>query len=197
MRFKLFILWGIIMSSSATVLFAQGVFPERVRATSWCYDSNVTTETATAKAKSLWENGYNLLLTEGHRYLFPVTQKEIDADEDFLFKRYPTEESERATSVVVSAMHEYGIKVLHHVTAAYCSKLEMQKHPDWCQESVMDPGKPVYFTDYGGVYLWCLNNPGFRDAYFKRACELQKKMDFDAWMIDEVEWLPNWQTLPR
>lgn len=167
-------------------------FRGRVRAATWSYESTVTLEAAREKAREFREGGINTMLTNGHRYLFPISNDPKEYNDPFHFELWPTEESNAATSNVVAAMRENGIRVIHHTTAAYCPKLEMEKHPDWCQESIMEPGKPIFFGEYGGVYMWCLNNPEFRNEYYKIVLELQQKFNFDGWMIDEVEWLPDW-----
>ncbi len=40
--------------------------------------------------------------------------------------------------------------------------------------------------------LFCLNNPDFRREYFGQMASFRKQTGVDGFMIDEVEWLPNW-----
>ena len=177
---------------SSTADAGKNDFLNSVRLYSWSYPTDVTTEEAKAMAKQYRESGINFLLTNGHRYILPIPDDPAAYNDPFHFELAPTEKNNKATSTVVQAMREQGLKVGHHVTAAYCPKLEMEKHPDWCQKSIFEPEKPLFFEEYGGVYLYCLNNPDFRKEYYKRVYDLQKEMGFDAWMIDEVEWLPDW-----
>ena len=183
---------AVLVATTFAAVAATPEFAQRARTTSWQYPADLTLEQARAKAKLCDEQGLNALLTEDHRYILPIDDDPKALNDPFHFKLQPTTKSHEATSNVVAAMRERNIDVIHHVTAAYCPKLEMEKHPDWCQQDIMDPEKPVFFKAYGGVYMYCLNNPNFRKAYFAAALDLQKKMKFSAWMIDEVEWLPHW-----
>ena len=110
----------------------------------------------------------------------------------FHFKPQPREASIQATKLITKIAHQYGMKVLHHVTCAYCTEDFMQEHPDWTQRDLRSSDEPLFFDMYGGVWLLCLNNPDFRKEFFRRVVEISQETGVDGWMIDEVEWLPTW-----
>ena len=161
------------------------------RATSWGYPADITPQAAAAKAEALAKTGVNLLLTENNRYILynppagtPLPQ----------FHFTPTHRRDiiAATTVVTRAMHDAGLQVIHHVTSCYATADFAAQHPDWTQRDLRAPDKPLYFSDYGGVHLLCPTNPDFRRAFLDALAEVTLATDVDGWMIDEVEFLPDW-----
>ncbi|MCX7018859.1 MAG: hypothetical protein NTY46_07710 [Candidatus Sumerlaeota bacterium] len=89
-------------------------------------------------------------------------------------------------------MHAEGIRVIHHVTFCYASRDFMEQHRDWTQRDARNPSEPLFFGDYGGVWLFCLNNPDFRGKFISTAAAFTHETGVDGWMIDETEFLPDW-----
>jgi CheY-like chemotaxis protein len=162
-----------------------------IRATSWGYTPDVTPEAAVAKARALAAAGVNLLLTENNRYILYNPRPGTPVPH-FHFVATHRRDIIASTAVVTRAMHDAGLKVIHHVTSCYASADLAALHPDWTQRDLRDPDKPLYFGDYGGVHLFCPTNPDFRHAFLDALTEITLATDVDGWMIDEVEFLPDW-----
>ena len=161
-----------------------------VRAIQLPYPADLTPEKAEADISRLAERGINMILTEDHRYImFDMPE---GAPPQFLFKPQPRAKSIAATKLIAETCRRHGIKILHHASAAYCHEEFMREHRGWTQRDARRPDEPLFFEEYGGVWLFCLNHPEFREAFYQMVIEFTKETGVDGWMIDEVEWLPTW-----
>ena len=162
-----------------------------IRAVAWAYGLDITESEAADMARTLADAGVNLVLTEANRYLLydppPGTP-----EPHFHFVPTPRARTLRATTVVTRAMHAMGIRVLHHVTSCYASEDFAAAHQDWTQRDMRRPDAPLFFGDYGGVWLFCPNNPDFRDTFVRSLVDFAERSGVDGWMIDEIEYLPDW-----
>jgi len=138
------------------------------------YPASLTAADAERAALRFFRMGANLVLTEGHRHhiLHP--------------NRGAT-----ATRHLVKACHRFGIRVVHHATAVFTKKSFLDKHPTWAQRDAIT-GEIAFFKSYGGTYMICLNNPEFRQVYFDTMRRFREETGVDGFMVDEVEWLPDW-----
>lgn len=169
-------------------------FLYNIRAMHWGYPVDITDEEIEQTIKRFAEAGVNLLLAEDHRYIMydlPLDAKSQEIPH-FHFKPQNYEASIHATRRVVESCHRNGIKFLQHITCCYCSEDFKNDHADWTQRDIRRPDAPLYFGDYGGVWLLCLNHPEFRNAFYDRVIDYGKRTGVDGWMVDEVEWLPDW-----
>ncbi|MCX7018872.1 MAG: beta-galactosidase trimerization domain-containing protein [Candidatus Sumerlaeota bacterium] len=161
------------------------------RVVSWDYPADLTPEQADKQAAQFVRDGATLVLTENHRYIMYDRQPPTSQPK-FLWPVIEPEASIRATRIAADACHRNGLLLAHHVTAVYCTQDYMERHRDWTQRDARRPDKPLFFKEYGGVWLLCLNNPGFREAFFRTVTDITRRAGVDGWMIDEVEWLPDW-----
>jgi len=161
------------------------------RVTQLPYPAEITPQEAEREIEQLASNGINMILTEGHRYIM-YDLADPAHPPSFHFIPQKGETSIRATKLITDICHNRGIKVLHHVTCAFCTEDFMLAHRDWTQRDARFPEEPLFFEEYGGVWLLCLNNPEFREEFFGAVISFTKKTGVDGWMIDEVEWLPTW-----
>lgn len=161
-----------------------------VRAIQWSYPAELRREQAESEISRLAERGVSMILTEDHRYImFDLPE---GTQPHFLFMPQSRAKSIAATRLMAETCHRRGIKILHHATAAYCHEEFMRERCDWVQRDARRPDEPVFFEEYGGVWLFCLNHPEFREAFYRMVIEFTKETGVDGWMIDEVEWLPTW-----
>ena len=161
------------------------------RAISWSYPPDITPAQAARAARRFRRRGANTLLTEDNRYLLYAAPAAAPPPH-FHFRPTARSLTLPATRIVAEAMHAEGIRIIHHVTACYASRDFMDRHRDWTQRDARRPEEPLFFGDYGGVWLFCPNNPGFRGAFFDTLLAFAKDTGVDGWMIDEVEFLPDW-----
>lgn len=193
---KLKVWLGLIALTSSlyfTILAQNTNLLNEARIATWAYPTNVSYKEADEKIKGFSEIGINVLLTEDNRYII-YDLKNPDNEPKFHFKCTNKEASVKATKMVADICHKYNIKILHHVTCCYCTEDFMKAHKDWTQRDLRKPDAPAFFEEYGGVWLLCMNNPEFRKEFFARVVEITKKTGVDGWMIDEVEWLPDWHS---
>jgi|GEM_PF-567819 len=163
------------------------------RVIEWAYPADINRKQAEQVAARLKSCGITHVLTEDHRYIL-YDLKDPDNPPDFLFPPQPKEKSIAATKLVTDVLRSHGIYCLHHVTSTYATKDFMEQHRDWTQRDARNPEVPLFFEEYGGVYLFCLNNPGFREEFFRTVLDITRRTNVDGWMIDEVEWLPTWHS---
>lgn len=141
----------------------------------------VTPETATEYAKKVRKAGYNIVLTEGQRYLMSDT-RDHDTYPDVLQGSLPFPELVKNTKAIADACHSEGLRVYLHLTAALTSKEGLRDHPDRMAVSVND-GKP---RTVWGLEWMCLNNPELQKEYFSRLERLMKETRVDGLMVDET-----------
>lgn len=176
---------------SAKGILADGSPVHEMRAVSWSYPPDITPAGAAEIARRIARGGANTLLTEDNRYLLYDPPPGVKSPE-FHFRATPRRESLPATRIVVEAMHAEGIRVIHHVTSCYATSDFMEQHRDWTQRDLRRPDDPLFFGEYGGVWLFCPNNPDFRETFFATAAAFARETGVDGWMVDEVEFLPDW-----
>ncbi len=162
-----------------------------MRAASWAYPPDITPADAARAARRFARARVNTVLTEGNRYLMYDPPPGTVAPE-FHFVTTPRPAAERATRIVADAMHDAGIRVIHHITSCYVTSDLMEQHRDWTQRDARRPDEPLFFGDYGGVWLFCPNNPDFRARFIDTLVAFARSTGVDGWMIDEVEFLPDW-----
>jgi hypothetical protein len=167
---------------------AETLFSARV--TQWTYPRDITQAQAQDYATSLAARGVNMVLTEGHRSLVNDWPSKAE-DIAIIAREGGADASVTATKVIAQACHARGIRVLHHVTSTFCTKAYLDAHPDWAQRDART-GEPLYFSLYGGLWLLCPNNPQWREHYFGLVADFTRRTGVDGWMVDEVEYLPDW-----
>ncbi|MEI7635486.1 MAG: alpha-amylase family protein [bacterium] len=162
-----------------------------MRVVSWSYPPGIAPPDARRAARRFTRQGANTVITEDNRYLLYNPPPGAPAPH-FHFVPTPRSRTLPATRIVVQAMHAEGIRVIHHVTLCYASRDFMEQHRDWTQRDARNPSEPLFFGDYGGVWLFCLNNPDFRGEFISTAAAFTRETGVDGWMIDETEFLPDW-----
>ena len=165
-------------------------FLHSARVTQWTYPRDITPAQAQDYATSLAARGVNIVLTEGHRSLvndWPSKAEDIAR----IAREGGADASVTATKVITDACHARGIRVLHHITSTFCTKAYLDAHPEWAQRDART-GEPLFFSLYGGLWLLCPNNPEWRELYFGLIADFTRRTGVDGWMVDEVEYLPDW-----
>lgn len=132
-------------------------------------------------AKFMRDSGFNVILTEGQRYLMSDT-REHPVYPDVLKGSLPFPELVKNTKTIVDACHAEGMKVFLHLTACAAPMEMREKHPDWMTVDVND-GK---MKSTWGLEWLCLNNPEFRREYLKRLEKLIAETKCDGLMLDET-----------
>lgn len=177
-------------NTSEPLTAAPSTFLFTARSTQWNYPTDVTAAQADDMATSLAAAGINLLLTEANRSLvndWPSKPEAIDE----IAQRGGAAVSERATKIVAEACHRHGIRLVHHITSTFCTKRYLDAHPEWAQVDART-GEPVFFEMYGGLWMLCPNNPEWRAFYIDQIGDFTRRTGVDGWMVDEVEFLPDW-----
>jgi hypothetical protein len=133
-------------------------------------------------ARAFRKADINVVLTEGLRRLMLYEQEgKTDLVIDALKK-------------AADACHREGIRIIHHTTATLVGR-DIDGYSDTQREWLsMDArtGKYAYLNKWGGWYLWCLNNPGFRTEYFRLSQKIMAEAGLDGFMTDEVNFRAGW-----
>jgi hypothetical protein len=94
-----------------------------------------------------------------------------------------------------NAMHKAGLRVIHHTTSTFVP-IEAKDYPEYqgmwslgltTQELTLMPSG----ASYSDAVFADMNDPGFRAIVFSRMREFMHLIKPDAFMVDEVEWLPD------
>ena len=160
------------------------------RATQWGYPHDVTPAQADDYATSLAANGINMLLSENHRSLVNDWPSKAEDIADIATRGGP-EVSLAATRIVAEACRRHGIRFIHHITSTFCTREYLDAHPGWAQVDART-GEPVFFDMYGGLWMLCPNNPEWRTFYIDLIADFTRRTGVDGWMVDEMEFLPDW-----
>ena len=119
----------------------------------WAYPVHITRQEAEQIADRLKSSGITHVLTEEHRYIL-YDLKNPENPPAFIFPPQPKEKSIAATKLAADVLRSRGIYCLHHVTCTYATKDFMEQHRDWTQRDARYPEDPLFFEEYGGVYLF-------------------------------------------
>lgn len=126
--------------------------------------------------------GINAVLTEGVRRLVLFEQQGRTPDVN------------EGIRIITKALHEAGIRVLHHVTTVLAGH-SLDEIPasrrDWLNIDAAT-GEYAFLECWGGWYLWCVNNPEFRGEYFRLCREVMRTAGTDGLMADEVYFRTGW-----
>ena len=160
------------------------------RSTQWGYPRDITPAQADDYVTSLAANGINMLLSENHRSLVNDWPSKPD-DIAEIAALGGAEVSLAATKIVADACSRHGIRFVHHITSTFCTKQYLDAHPEWAQVDART-GEPAYFAMYGGLWLLCPNNPEWRAFYIDLIADFTRRTGVDGWMVDEMEFLPDW-----
>ena len=143
--------------------------------------SNISQEEAEFKMKEAHDAGYNIILTEGQRYLL-VDSPDHPRLGDIREGSLPYPDNVRNTKHVVDAAHKYGLKVYLHLTANSVADYFASAHPDWMSVSLKD-GTPM--KTWGSSWA-CLNNKEFAKLFYQRLDNLIRESGADGLMVDET-----------
>jgi hypothetical protein len=143
--------------------------------------TNITPQSAPAYAKKLRAAGYNLVLTDGQRYIMGDS-KEHPTYPDVLAGSLPFPELVQNTKAIASAFHAEGMKVFLHLTAGAAPMEMRERHPERMTVSVKDGQTHTVW----GLEWICINNPDFQAEYFKRLEELVRESKANGLMVDET-----------
>ena len=150
----------------------------------------ISREEADAQVRRMRDMGYNIVLTDGQRYLFVEAgdkRAPLAPGSENLFGCLPFSELVTHTKYVVEACHKYGLKAYLHLTASVVVDPLPAVHPDWMSISLKD-GKPALIW---GLQWACLNNDGYRKAYYDRLDHLIAETRPDGLMVDEYSLLSD------
>ncbi|MFH1970633.1 MAG: alpha-amylase family protein [Verrucomicrobiota bacterium] len=156
------------------------VFRQSPRITSYAY-GNITTEQADRVARRFWEQGFNLVLSEGNRYLF---KEAADEKSSSAIRVLPYEEVIKNTKIMADACHRYGLRFFLHLTCSMVDQPLLDKHPDW---AVIDIATGKTITNSYGTGNACINNDEFMAEFYKRLDRLIRETGVDGIMQDEIQ----------
>ncbi len=148
------------------------------------FDGAIPPEEAARQARALRELGVNLLFSEGLRR---VMRFEAEGR---------TAQVAAALCMASDACHREGMRLVHHTTASFAGQTIEELPESWRGWLSVDAqtGQPAFEPLWGGWHLWCLNNPDFRETYFRLCRTLAAEAALDGFMVDEVYFRPNWHT---
>ncbi|MFH2069465.1 MAG: beta-galactosidase trimerization domain-containing protein [Candidatus Omnitrophota bacterium] len=131
------------------------------------------------------KHNINTILTEGLRRVI-------------LFEHEgKTGEVNEAIKKITKACHSKGIRVVHHTTAVLAGLAggKLNTFSDdrraWLNIDART-GTYAYLDQWGGWYLWCINNPDFRAEYFRLCRKIVRETKVDGLMVDEVYFRTGW-----
>ncbi len=150
------------------------------RINSFAY-SDLTTAEAEKKAVEFRRQGFNLILSEGNRYLFNDDRAPKNSA---AIKSPAYEDVIRNTKIMADACHRHGLKFFLHLTCTMIDKPLLDKHPDWaCID--LATGKTI-FNGYG-TFNSCINNDDFMSEFYRRVERLIYETGADGIMQDEIQ----------
>lgn len=144
---------------------------------------DITLEQARITVKGFSELGINVVMPEGYRNIFAGEE-----DKTSYFNSPSIDEYIHNLKIVTQACHEYGIRMVGHLTACCVLETYYNEHPDQAMVD-MKTGEKSYFRRYG-THMMCPNNPGFRKNFLDRVKRIVEETGMDGLMVDETEWLP-------
>ncbi|MDP8219512.1 MAG: beta-galactosidase trimerization domain-containing protein, partial [Candidatus Theseobacter exili] len=143
----------------------------------------ITPMEARKTAKSLKEMGINFVNTS---FSFHFRFNFVDIFDQI----------KEMTKIIVDACHEYGIKVYEHHSSTIVTKSGIQYKrwnvDDWMNVDVRT-GNATISDAYGKGTRWlCINNPGFKSAYFDYITDFIEYTGVDGLMHDDIQLSPGW-----
>ncbi|MFH1970526.1 MAG: hypothetical protein ABIJ53_09445, partial [Verrucomicrobiota bacterium] len=156
------------------------VFRQSPRIIAYAY-GNITTNQADQVARRFWEQGFNLVMSEGNRYLF---KEAADEKSSWTLRVLPFEEVIKNTKIMADACHRYGLRFFLHLTCSMVDQSLLDKHPDWAAIDIAT-GKTI--INAYGTGNTCINNDEFMTEFYKRLDRLIRETGVDGIMQDEIQ----------
>lgn len=150
------------------------------RIIAYAYD-DLTPAQARAKAREFKDKGFNLVLSEGNRYLFRG-DKPLKSGAAMRVAKY--EDVIRNTRIMSDACHEVGLKFFLHLTCTMVDAGLLEDHPEWAAIDIAT-GKTI--TNGYGTANSCINNDEFMAAFYRRLDRLIRETKVDGIMQDEIQ----------
>ena len=144
----------------------------------------LTPETADAVAKRYAEAGFNLLISEGNRYLFWDKGKTPLKAYALSSHSQPFEDILRDTRLMSEACHKHQMKFFLHLTSTMVDATFLEEHPDWAAIDLTTGKSP---TNSYGTMNTCFLNQDFMKAYYARLERLIRETRPDGMMLDEIQ----------
>ena len=131
---------------------------------------------------ALRKAGFNTLIVEGLRRIMLYEHNGVSA------------EVRAAIARAVGIAHAEGMVVFYHSTCSFANpSLDILTEHERSMLSVDgETGKDAFIKNWGGWYLWCINNPDFREEYYRLARLMVEETQVDGMMTDEVYFRVGW-----
>ncbi|NLF16358.1 MAG: hypothetical protein GX595_03760 [Lentisphaerae bacterium] len=131
---------------------------------------------------ALRDAGFNALIVEGLRRLMLYEHKGVSA------------EVRDGIARAVAIAHAEGVRVFYHSTCSFAApSLEGFTKRELAMLAVDGAtGRHAFIPNWNGWYLWCMNNPDFRDEYYRLARLMVEQTRVDGLMTDEVYFRAGW-----
>jgi|GEM_PF-2017000 len=131
----------------------------------------------------LKDAGFNTLMIEGLRRLMLYEHEGKSA------------EIRAEIAHAVRIAHEAGLRVFYHSTCSLVGQTLDGLSPAELSMLSIDEetGKYAHIDCWNGWYLWCLNNPDFRQTYYRLAKQMVEETHVDGMMTDEVYFRTGWR----
>ncbi len=144
----------------------------------------LTPEKADEVAKRYAEAGFNLMISEGNRYLFWDKDKTPPSAYTITSSSEPFDDTLRNTRLMSEACHKYGMKFFLHLTSTMVDVALLKEHPDW---AAIDGATGTSPTNTYGTANTCFLNQEFMDAFYVRLERLIRETRPDGMMLDEIQ----------
>lgn len=131
---------------------------------------------------ALRDAGFNTLIVEGLRRLMLYEQSGVSAA------------VRAAIAQAVAIAHAAGVRVFYHSTCSFAApSLDGFTERELGMLAIDGvTSRYAFIPDWNGWYLWCMNNPNFRDEYYRLARLMVEETRVDGIMTDEVYFRTGW-----
>ncbi|MBT3271692.1 MAG: hypothetical protein HN368_00950, partial [Spirochaetales bacterium] len=142
----------------------------------------VSDEVMLQEVLALKDAGFNTLIVEGLRRIMLYEHNRESA------------EVRAAIARAAGIAHGEGMNLFYHSTCSFANpSLGIFTEHEKTMFSVDgETGEYAFIQDWGGWYLWCMNNPDFRNEYYRLAKLMVEETQVDGMMTDEVYFRTGW-----
>jgi len=126
--------------------------------------------------------GFNTLIVEGLRRMMLYEHNHVSS------------EVRAAIARAVGIAHAEGMGVFYHSTCSFANPSSdiFTEHEKTMLSIDGETGTHAFVNNWGGWYLWCMNNPDFQNEYYRLARLMVEETQVDGMMTDEVYFRTGW-----
>lgn len=144
----------------------------------------MTPESADEVAKRYAAAGFNLMISEGNRYLLWDKEKAAPKAHNLITHGQSFEDTLRDTRLMSDACHKYGMKFFLHLTSTMVDATLLEEHPEWAAIDMATGTSP---TNSYGTANTCFVNKAFMKEFYERLERLIRETRPDGIMLDEIQ----------